>query len=499
MRGLSRDNFSLFIRPSGYPSTSVIPRSEQPDSREDPVQSRGNRAIWRRPRDIGAGTAAASNKLIASRESASSESENGERGVSLVLVAVALIALLAAASLAVDLGLLYVARSQAQQAADAAALAGATALANSSCITAQDGCTAGGSQETQATEQAESAGAQNYVMGQAADIHDSDVTFNYPNSEEPEITVAVQRTVARGNAIPLVFARVLGDTFGSVSASATAEAFNPSGGSVPVGYGCVAPFLVPNCDPDHDNTPNGNVNSSCNDGTGGDGYFINQTTGQLENPGPYSSGGVVGEPWQLHSNAAPSQWYLVAYNTNLASQISSGNGNGQSSSLLRQYISECVPQLLSCGSTVSTFNGNSVGPTDQGTDARINASADGLNHGQDSISTSTGPPFPITGGSNNPNSSLVGQIYYGPSPSEVLVPVYDGHELNSGGDTATVVGFIQLFIQDAVHSGASDLIDTIVLKVIGCSSGGGAGSGSTPEISSPGGLAVPVRLIRSSG
>lgn len=419
----------------------------------------------------------------------------------MILVAFMLVALLGAASLALDLGMLYVARSQAQQAADAAALAGADALANSGCITAAYGCVAGGAQETQASLQAETVGAQNYVMGQAADIRNSDVSFQYPNPEEPEITVTVQRTVARGNAVPTLMARVFGVDAVNVVARATAEAYNPTGGTVPVGYGCVAPFLVPNCDPDHLNIPGGNVNTSCDDGQGGAGYFIDQSTGQLVNPGPYSQGGVIGEPWQLHSTASPSQWYLVAYNTNLATEISQGNGNGQSASLLRQYISECAPQPVSCGTTVNTFNGKSIGPTDQGTDARINASSDGLDNGQDAINTSVGPPFPITGGANNPNQSLVGQTYYGPSPSEVLVPVYDGHQLNPGGDTATVVGFMQLFIQDATHQGTDDLIDTIVLNVVACASGGGNGNGTggstVPAIGDPGGTAVPVRLIRT--
>ncbi len=421
---------------------------------------------------------------------------SGERGASLVLVAISLVALLAASALAIDLGMLYVARSQAQQAADAAALAGATALANSNCITAAGGCSAGGSQETQATEQAQAAGAQNYVMGQSADIRNSDVSFTYPNPQEPEITVTVQRSVARENAVPTLLARVFGVSAVNVSAQATAEAVNPSGGSAPVGYGCVAPFLVPNCDPNHLNVPGGNVNQACDDGQGNAGYFINPTTNQLENPGLYSAGGVVGEPWQLHSNASPSQWYLVAYNTTLASEISAtSNGNGQSASLLRQYISECAPQIISCGSTVTTFNGKSVGPTDQGTDARINATADGLGHGQDTINTSIGPPFPITGGANNPNQSLVGQTYYGPSPSEVLVPVYGGQGLNPGGDTASVIGFMQLFIQDATHQGTDNLVDVVIMKVITCASGGG--NGTTPEIGEAGGSAVPVRLIRT--
>lgn len=409
------------------------------------------------------------------------------RGASLVLVSLALLALLAVLSLTVDLGMLYVARSQAQQAADAAALAGASALADSNCLTGVSGCAAGGSQESQAMQQAETAGAQNYVMGMAASIQNSDITFSYPNSLEPEITVTVQRTVARGNAVPTLFAQVFGVGLANVAAKATAEAFNPSGSGVPVSYACVAPFLVPNCDPSHVNVPTGNLNNACNAGGGGAGYFINPSTGQIENPGLYSAGGAIGEPWQLHSQAAPSQWFLIAF------------AGSQSAANLRAYISQCAPQIVACGSTIVTFNGSSVGPTDQGTDARINASGDGLGQGQDTINTSVSPPFPITGGLNNPNPALVGNTYYGPSPSEVLVPVYDGHALNPGGDTVTVTGFMQIFIQDANHNGLDMLIDSVVLNVLPCSSGGGAGggNGTTPSISAPGGMAIPIRLIRT--
>lgn len=417
-----------------------------------------------------------------------------ERGASLVLVALALVAMLAAASLAVDLGLLYVARNEAQRAADAAALAGASAFVDSGCTSMNGGCVAGGPQETLAREQAETVGAQDFVMGQAPKIEDGDVSFSYPTPLEPEITVDVRRSAARGNAVPLLFSRLFGVTRGSVSARATAEAFDPSGSSVPVGFGCVAPFLVPNCDPDH-----GPVNNSCNNGTGGAGYFINQSTGKPQNPGLYPAG-VIGESWQLHSYAAPSQWYLVAYNDALGIQVSNlsatGNGNGQSASLLRQYISECAPSRLSCGDTITTDNGNTIGPTDQGIDARINASADGPNNGQDIIDTSSGPPFPITGGANNPNPSLIGQIYYGPSSSEVLVPVYGGKTLNPGGDTAKIVGFMQIFIQYASHSGTSDLINVVVLKVVGCASSDGS-DGTTPSITQAGGAPVPIRLIRT--
>jgi hypothetical protein len=409
--------------------------------------------------------------------------DRGERGATLALVAVLLLALLAVAALAIDLGMLYVARNEAQRAADAAALAGAFVFINEGC-TSTGGCVAGGSQETPARQQAEAVAAKNYIIGQAVVVEDSDITFGYPNAEEPQITVAVQRSSARSDAIPTIFAKVFGANTVDVSVTATAEAYNPSGGggnSATVAENCVAPFLVPNCDPSHTSP----VNSVCNGGTGGAGYFINPTSGTIQNPESYPTG-AIGEDWQLHTNAAPSQWYLVAF------------GGSQSGSNERTWIAECTPQPIACGSTIQTMNGKKVGPTDQGVDARIHASGNGGGNGQDTINVTIGPPFEITGGANNPVPALIGQIYYGPSDSQVIVPVYDGHALNPGGDSVTVVGFLELFINYADHHGNSDIVDSNVLNVVPCNSGGGSGSGGsggTTNVLSTGGSPIPIRLI----
>src|SRR5580692_4227707 len=59
------------------------------------------------------------------------QGRRGERGQTIVLVAISILSLLAMASLAVDLVTLYVAKGQIQHAADAAALAGAKAFVDS--------------------------------------------------------------------------------------------------------------------------------------------------------------------------------------------------------------------------------------------------------------------------------------------------------------------------------------------------------------------------------
>jgi hypothetical protein len=211
--------------------------------------------------------------------------------------------------------------------------------------------------------------------------------------------------------MPTFFAKIFGIATVDVTASAKAEAFNPSRSNVPVGTSCLRPFLVPSCDPAHA-AP---ANPSCN---GGGGQFFN-AAGNIVHPGAYPAG-VIGEPWTLHSDAAPSQWYLIGF-------------TGNSGAALRTFISQCAPTVISCGDTLNTANGKKVGPVDQGTNDLIHASGDGLNQGQDSISTVVGPPILITGGSSNPNPGLVGKQFYSPSDSIVSVPVYEGHGLNPGG------------------------------------------------------------------
>lgn len=405
-----------------------------------------------------------------------------ERGATLVLVGVSLLAMLSVAALAIDLGLLYVARNEAQRAADAAALAGAYTFVTSGC-TSHGGCAAGGPQEPLARQQAELIGAQNAIVGQPTQIKNSDISFKYPSAEEPQITVTVQRTRASGNPIPTIFAKMFGMSEAGVTATATAEAYNPSGSSGTPGFGndCVAPFLVPNCDPTHTSPENSNCP--------GNGYFIDPKTGQIENGSSPNS--VIGQSWQLHygssgpsNGAVPSQWYLYA------------TAGSQSGSNLRNYISQCSPVTINCGDTLQTYNGKSNGPVDQGVEDRIHAGGLGMDQGQDTIDTSLGPPFPITGGVNNPDSSVAGQTYGGPSDSVVTVPIYKGQSLSAGGSSVTVIGFMQLFLQDVEHSGTSDYVNAVIMNVAGCPLSMTSGSGSSgSNVVSTGGAPIAIRLI----
>ncbi len=200
------------------------------------------------------------------RHRMSSLSSN-DKGVALLVIAGGLVLMLGMCALSIDLAAGYLARVQCQRAADAAALAGAKALSN--CTTT--GCTASSAEATLATQNAIAVAAENPVMGLAPTSTTLGTTFDYSHdvlasggSGEPQITVTVYRDSVHSDAMPTFFAKVFGINSMDISASATAEAFNPGGTGTNVGVGCVKPFLVPNCDPNFPvATGNAEANPNC--------------------------------------------------------------------------------------------------------------------------------------------------------------------------------------------------------------------------------------------
>ncbi|MGB7927680.1 MAG: pilus assembly protein TadG-related protein, partial [Terriglobales bacterium] len=173
----------------------------------------------------------------------------------IVLVAVVMLFVVGAmAALSIDVVTFYTARSEAQLAADSAALAGARVLANSGATSDATGTlltaatTSTGPAQTVAVQVA----IQNQVGG--TNLTTSNVTVAFGNTttppfNNPTVTVSVQAS------LPTFFARIWGSTQVTVAASATAEAYNPSPsataktGSTPVAPICVKPWVLPNIDP----------------------------------------------------------------------------------------------------------------------------------------------------------------------------------------------------------------------------------------------------------
>ena len=403
-----------------------------------------------------------------------------ERGSTLLTVSLGLIALIAMMGLAIDLVSLYVGRSEAQRAADAAALAGATVFVNSGCTSTSAGCTGA---KPAATSEAVSVGRTNLVGGATPNIPNGNVSFDFSHPGDPLITVVV------GAQMPTYFMKIFGFNSANVQATATAEAFNPSGNATGPTFcvSCLKPFLVPNCDPSH----TAKANPDCTGGSTGNsgGYFID-AQGNIASPGVYPAG-AIGEPWRLHTSGTPSHWYEAAFDCS------------QSGKNFQTDVETCNNSAFNCGSSLCVLDGKKVGPNGKGVCSLIDYTSSNSQSctSVDSIAVNAAntPPFTITAGAGNPFFSNGSQITQ--SASIVTVPVYSGADIKSGGATVTIVGYLQLFIQGITHNTGDDFIDAIIMNVSSCGTGGGtcsaggSGQGSHGTVSGGGAGFIPVRLV----
>src|SRR5271166_468142 len=231
------------------------------------------------------------------------EPRSDERGFTMAFVAMTMAAIICMAALSIDIGTLYEAKAEAQRSADAAALTAARVISISG-ITGDPTNSSGswaticGGSASAATQAATTVAQQNLIGGIA--VPTTSVTVKYgvgsagaTNADcstlgvnfaiNPVVAVSLQRSN-----LPVFFARIF-SLFGSrysgtsVSATATAEAFNPSDSSpmVSVQPRCVKPWFVPNQDPAH-----------------GSASFVDRNTGQITKQG-VSTTGVIGETFNL--------------------------------------------------------------------------------------------------------------------------------------------------------------------------------------------------------
>ncbi len=155
-----------------------------------------------------------------------------ESGMSYVFIGMSMMAFISASMLAIDVGMLMTARNQAQNSADAGALAGATALIYDDY---QDRTPTG-----PAVTNALSAAQANQVMRGQVSVTPNDVEF-LPDAtgQDSRVKVTVFRRASRGNAVSTLIAQFFGIATADIGATATAEAA-PSNAMT-----CVKPFTIP--------------------------------------------------------------------------------------------------------------------------------------------------------------------------------------------------------------------------------------------------------------
>jgi Flp pilus assembly protein TadG len=474
------------------------------------------------------------------RPRSGTERSSNERGFTMALVAVALLSIVAMAALSIDVGTLYQAKAEAQRAADAAALTAARVISISG-ITGdptnktdswQKVC---GGEGSPASLAAINVAQQNLIGGSAA----STVKVYYGTNSgggtnedcsgakssfgvNPIVKVYVQQAK-----LPTFFARVFslipGGTSSNsgVSATASAEAFNPSdsadaaGKMIPVQPRCVKPWVIPNID------PNG-------------GSFVNTGDGSVSKKGILQLGvGVIGETVTLTADCVPG-----AANCELplspAGHIYDNPPGLRSPGLppppvpyleyvpalvsgTPRAIPSCSPAIPATGyqpaiagcdqNTVyacGTVNGslvdlteNPVNPAGTGDTAAATQCLIHQSAGPDTLVTTNGKgtvfPFQIQAGSGNPlvGAGVSSDDVITSSDSIVTLPIADFAAGPMAGTqpSVTITGFLQVFINNVVTTGSTaGNITVTVLNVAGCSS-----ATTNPPVfgTSP----VPVRLI----
>lgn len=460
------------------------------------------------------------------------ESLSNERGVTMALVAISMVAIIAMAAWSIDLVTLYLARQEAQRAADAGALAAARVISVSGITGTADPdtdssswtsiCGANGS----ATQAAEAVAGQNAVASNVGNV-----TVRYGTSAgfvtdcstlgtvfaiNPLVRVQVQFSV------PTFFSRTWGYRAESVSATATAEAYNPShsnaysngattGDVIPVQPRCVKPWMVPNLDPYG-------------------GPFVSITDGSISNPGIVNGGsGVVGETftlWSTCSATTPCNSLTTPPTTNVpltglpAKNLQYWPGQINSSSLAVPScatagsggVAEYEPAVAGCDQTTiyhcgvqssslvssNTYNrvdfsenpAGGAGDTATALACSLTGQTSVPLSGQDILDT-TNYPFTITTQGSNPLKIPSGTKITA-SNQIVSFPIYDSTQSFDfdvpNVSAVTIVGFLQVFVNSVDSNG---YISVTVLNVAGC----GNGTGPAPDTAVTGSSPVPVRLI----
>jgi Flp pilus assembly protein TadG len=164
-----------------------------------------------------------------------SGARQNQKGATLVHMAIGMVAIMASSALVIDYGIFWVARRQAQNSADAGALAAAIALAFDD---ATDLTVTGAGKKN-----AVAAAQTNLVWGAQPSVDPAtDVTIanGLPGCDPDEMCVRVDvyRNVTRGNPLPTFFARLVGVNTQDVQASATAKVLTGNASE------CLKPFAI---------------------------------------------------------------------------------------------------------------------------------------------------------------------------------------------------------------------------------------------------------------
>jgi Flp pilus assembly protein TadG len=322
------------------------------------------------------------------------------RGNVLIMGAVAIVGLFAFAVLAIDGAMLLTTRNQLQAAADAAALAGASGLAEGSQTTATD----------RAIQFASFNRAVQDVR-QPVNITANDISF--PQADI--IRVRTHRTMATGDPLRTYFMRIVNlgsNNLSDVTAVAAARYFDVCETA------CIKPWAIP------DRWDDVNGNGAVDPGEPYDpvvtGYNV---------PGDVGVS-IVLKTGNPQDAVAPGQFFPI----DLPSlDCNCGVGPVPGGAEYRSNIANCNQYPVKVGDRMVTENGNMVGPTRQGMQALIDA--DPSAYWSDAEQTVKGSQF-------------------GLSPRIALVPFFDPTSPPTSGKTWVRVVKLGAFFLESVGPGS---------------------------------------------
>ena len=336
-----------------------------------------------------------------------------QSGMSYVFIGLGMMAFMSASMLAIDVGMLMTSRSQAQNSADAGALAGATALV----FNDWDDRSAGGPAVTHAIN----AATANQVMSKNVSVVPSDVVFlPGSNGEQNRVQVTVFRTGSRGNPVSTLVAKFFGKETADIWATATAEASPANAMS------CVKPFTIPDKWTEKQ-TPGWDPDDT---------YDAYDNKGKpLANPDiyvPADQPGYTGYNMERDKGTRLMIRAGTGNNITPSFYFSLAIGGESGGSEYRWNIENCNTTMMHWGEPLIQEPGNMVGPTTQGANALV--AQDPAAYWDATTNTVRGSAFPR-------------------SPRVFPIPLYDPIFYDSGkrnGRTADlkVANWIGFFLED---------------------------------------------------
>ena len=362
-----------------------------------------------------------------------------ERGVWTMTVATGFLALFAATTLAIDVGMYMTARSQAQNAADAGALAGATALVFNDYDDRSDD----GPAVTSAIDTAKG----NLVMAEEPSVGPDDVTFpvDPDTGESNRVQVTVYRTDGRDNPLDTLIGWAFGIDHADVSATATATAVAANAAI------CVLPMTIPDkWDEKNCSTP------GCKWSPSETFEAYDKKGNPLPKPDVYVGPGKKGYTGYDAETHKGIQLTLKSSNdTKISPSMYNpwdlpGSVGGDD---YRKNIATCNSNLVKMGDYMTPQNGNMVGPTQQGVVdlTKLDPKA----KWDDGCNCVVGSKYPV-------------------SPRIRIVPLYDpqvyadGQQSGKSGPQLQVVNYLGFFVEEVTGGGdVTGRISPALGKIVG--------------------------------